>query len=260
MKRILMILMAATLAVGSVTALAETVKLRDGTTFKDAVLVRITPATFIVQTGDALYELTSDEISPSSLQDKDFRRSKAPVVAHHYDEVHLDGTVTMYYTLPLKNDGKKALTETRWGLAPWERDYAANRTYVDDRGVTLVPTYDPPVTQWGDHPGQRVQVNMPLSVPLAPGESMTITGRETTAWTHKTDEGIVYSSPGDYAEDRLIWRKVRLPLGAHIVRVTPPPSARFTHEGHEYVMWRRFYKQGEAYPLEVVFTLNDHGR
>lgn len=60
----------------------------------------------------------------------------------------------------------------------------------------------------------------------------------------------------DYAEDNLVWLKVRLPRGAGIRSITPQPSARFTQDGQEYVMWRRFYKQGEQFPLEIVYALD----
>ncbi len=254
MKKSTLLVMAITMAAISAPLLAATVELQNGTTYKDAILVRLAPATFILQSGDYLFELTSDEISPKTLQDQDFSRGKAPVISHNYDEINGDGTVTMYSSLPITNNGKTALTETRWGLAPWERSHAEKRHYVDNRGITLKPTYNPPPEKWSKNPGKRIQITMPLSSPLAPGESMTITTRETTNWIHKTDEGMVYTHPGDYSEDRLIWRKVRLPLGAKIIQVTPQPSARFSHEGHEYLMWRRYYKKGEKYPLKVIFT------
>lgn len=248
---------AATAAAGAATAPpAERVVLRDGTTFNHAVLVRLTPATFVVQTADALYELSEDEIDPATLRATHFTGAKPPLVTHHYDEIHADGTVTIHWSLPMHNDGRKAVTEMRMGLAPWERGHAAGRSYVDERGTPLISVYDPPLDRWEDRPDQQVRQIIPLAVPLAPGESTTITGRETVTWTRKTAEGLVYSSPGDYAEDRLVWRKVRLPRGATVIRATPEPSARFSHEGCEYLMWRRYYRANERFDLEVVYTLD----
>ena len=65
----------------------------------------------------------------------------------------------------------------------------------------------------------------------------------------------MFRHPGDFAEDRLVYRKVRLPRDAEIVRVAPQPSARFSYDGFEFLTWRHFYKKGEQFPLEVVFTL-----
>lgn len=247
---------AATAAGAGTTPPAERVVLRDGTTFDRAVLVRLTPATFVVQTADALYELSEDEIDAATLRAMDFTGDQPPLVTHHYDEIHADGTVTVHWSLPLRNDGRKAVTEMRMGMAPWEREHAAGRSYVDERGTPLVPVYDPPLERWDDRPDQQVRQIIPLAVPLAPGESATITGRETVTWTRKTAEGLVFTHPGDYAEDRLVWRKVRLPQGARIVRVSPQPSARFVSDGCEYLMWRRYYQAGERFDLEVVYTLD----
>jgi len=260
MRSLITVILAVVLAaVLAATARAqETVRLRNGTTFDGAVLVRLTPATYLIQTRDVLYQVTEDELTPGSLAtveaaDKD----RPPLVTHSYDEIHADGTVTTSWSLPLTNDGPHAITETRWGLAPWERSHAAHRRYVDDRGVALTPTYSPPMSAWAEHPDGRVQVTLPLAVPLAPGEKMTLIGSETTDGTKAVDTGRVYTHVGDYAEDRVVWRKVRLPQGATLVRATPQPSARFTSGGYEYVMWRHFYRKGEKFPLEVFYRLPD---
>ena len=146
---------------------ADRVVLRDGTVLKDAAILRLSPATYIVQTTDALYELSEDELDPESLHRLDFSDSRPPIVTHHYDEIHSDGTVTSYFSNPITNDGKKAITETRWGLAPWERSHADQRSYVDERGIPLIPTYDPPPPKWASKPGKRIQVRLPLAVPVA---------------------------------------------------------------------------------------------
>ncbi len=254
--RTCLVTLVAVLTLATVSAAQDTIKLKNGTVYSDAILVKLSPATYILQTPKALLELTDEELAAESARAAR-NHGRPPVVAHDFNEIHADGTVTSYWTLPLVNNGRKAITETRWGLAPWERSHAEKRHYVDDRGVSLQPEYSPPISRWPDDTKRRIQVTLPLAVPLAPGERTTFTGSETTNWTRRTEEGIVFSHPGDYAEDRLVWRKVQLPLGAHIVRISPRPSARFKHGGHEYVMWRRFYKKGEVYPMEVVYTLDE---
>ncbi|NCQ35114.1 hypothetical protein GW813_08610 [bacterium] len=244
------------LGLGAAAFARETVKLKDGTTYPDAVLVRLTPATYIIQTTDNLFQVSQDDLAPATLKAAESRPGLAPLISNTYAEVHADGTVTSYFTIPIINRGKKAMTTTRWGLAPWERSHAAGRHYVDDRGVTLTPDYSPGVEKWPAHPQERVQVTLPLAVPLAPGERMTLTGSETAVWIHDTDQGHVFRFPGDYAEDRMVWLKVRMPSGAHVSAMTPAPSASFTHDGHEYLMWRHFFKKGEKFPLEILYTLD----
>lgn len=237
-------------------AAAKDLKLRDGSTLKETVVVRMSPATYIVQTPEALYELSEDEIEPASLQKSDFRDARPPIVTRHYDEIHADGTATSYWTLPVSNHSKHALTEIRMGLAPWERNYVDQRTFVDGRGQTLVSEYDPPRHKWADHPDKRVQHNLQLVEPLAPGEEMTFTGRETSQAIRRTDEGLLYRYHGDFTEDRLVTLKVKLPQGAKVQRVSPQASVQFEDGGCTFLVWRRYYKKGEVFPLEVVYTLD----
>jgi hypothetical protein len=99
-------------------------------------------------------------------------------------------------------------------------------------------------------------VSLPLAVPVAPGEVMTINGAEVTPWIIREVESFRYRSVGDFAEDRLIWRKVRLPRGAKVEQISPEPVSRFTQDGYEYLMWRQFYRKGEVKPLEVLYSLD----
>jgi hypothetical protein len=234
------------------------VRLSDGVTH-DGVLVRIAPGRYLLQTEGRLLELTDDDIDPVTFRDHP-RTEAAPerplIEARHYDELHADGNVTLHWELHVTNDSRKAITELRFGLAPWERTHADQRTYRDPFGNVLEPEYDPPRDRWDEHEGTRIQITVPLAVPVAPGESMTINADETTSWIQSVEDGFLYRSVGDFAEDRLIWRKVRLPRGARITAVTPEPTARFTHDGFEYVMWRRYYLRGERTPLDVRYTLD----
>ncbi len=244
------------LAAATCCAAPADITLRDGTVLENAVIVRLSPATYIVQTDDALFELSEDELKPTSLLEHDFHDSRAPLITNHYDEIHVDGTATRYWTLPLNNRGKKALTEIRMGLAFWERAMVDQRTFVDERGTPLVSAYDPPRQKWASKPDKIIRQTLALDVPLAPGESTTFTGSETSSIIRDTEEGLVYQYHGDFSEDRLVWLKVRLPQGAKIQRISPAASVRFTHEECEYLMWRRYYKKGEVYPFEVVYTLD----
>ena len=231
--------------------------LRDGTTLKGAKVMRLEQGRYIAQTEDALLELTEDDLKPGTLAGVDFSKQKAPVLTNHYDELHADGTATRYWTMKIKNRWKKALTEIRMGLAPWELRMVDQRRHVDDHGVTLTSTYDPPREKWSEDSDKVVRHVLHLHTPLAPGETGSFTGSETSTHVMKTDEGLLlYRFVGDYTEDRLLWLKVRLPQWAEIEEVSPAPSAQFEHENCQYVMWRRYYQKGERFPLEIKYTLD----
>jgi hypothetical protein len=121
----------------------------------------------------------------------------------------------------------------------------------------LQPTFDPPRENWEPNWDRRVQVDMTLPIPVAPGEYWH-TAFRSTARVHyeKVEGGYAWSHAGDYAEDRLVWLKVRLPQGASLIEATPEPSAIFEDGGFRYVMWRQFYHKGERRALRVEFGSN----
>lgn len=234
-----------------------TVTLADGSS-RTGALVRLAPGRYLLQTDTTLLELTDDDLDPRTFSTRTRQEAVPRRPLHeirHYEEVHADGTVTRWWTRRMVNEDRRAITAYRFGLAPHEQLLADQRTYRDWLGNELVPVYDPPRERWSSPPNGRVQVTLPLPTPVAPGEEWSITGSETAPLIARGDRGLVYRNAGDYAEDNLVWLKVRLPLGARILTVTPQASARFAQDGLEYVMWRRFYRQGEQFPLEIVYTL-----
>ncbi len=237
---------------------AWTVKLNDGKTY-DGALVRLAPGRYLLQSGDTLLELSDDDIAPVTFAERS-RRDAVPDRPVHeirqYHEVHADGTITRWWTRKGVNESNKAITEYRFGFAPWEQLVADQRTYRDWLGNELHPEFDPPQSKWRYPPKGRVQITLPLPVPIAPGEEGWITGKETSPGIATSDKGLVYRFRGDFAEDNLVWLKVRLPRGAQVVTIQPPAAATFEADGLQYVTWRRYYKQGEVYPLTVVYTLD----
>ncbi len=230
-------------------------KLKDGKVLKDALVARVNDATYVVQTQDGLLELKGDELAPGALAEVDFSNRLRPAVTHHFDDVHADGTATRHWTIHFRNRDSKVWTELRMGLAPWELRMVDQRRFVDEHGMPLNVTYDPPRKKWQADRQKRVEYTLPLNVPLAPGEESKITGTATSAYAARTDEGWRYRFVGDYAEDRLLSLKVKLPQWAEVTSITPEPSATFDHDGCRYVMWRRFYHQGERFPLEIHYKL-----
>jgi hypothetical protein len=234
-----------------------TVKLRDGSTH-EGVFLRLFQGTYLLQTDDALLELSDDDIDPDTFADRP-RREAQPrrqlSVANHYVELHRDGTATRYLTLYSQNRGDRAITEYRYGLAPWEQHEIDQRVSVDWFGNPIPQRFDPPRDEWEADWDRNVRVIATLPVPVAPGEFWSTASRATVnAHLRRVDEGLAWAHLGDYAEDRVVWLKVRLPHGAETVRVTPEPTFVFEQDGFRYVMWRQFYRKGERRPLEVVYT------
>ncbi|MFO7653192.1 MAG: hypothetical protein R6X25_05150 [Candidatus Krumholzibacteriia bacterium] len=254
---VVVLLASANLATAAAASDDWKVVLEDGRSY-EGTLVRLQPGRYLLQTDDALLELTDDDIAPRTFD----RRPREEVPARpvreirQFHDVHADGTTTASWTRRGVNPSDRALTEYRFGFAPWEQRVADQRSWYDGFGNRLEPEFDPPQSKWKHPPKGRVQVTLPLSVPVAPGEEYWITGKETSQRIMRTKEGLVYRFGGDFAEDNLLWLKVRLPAGADVVSIEPQPSARFTDEGREYVMWRRYYRAGDATPLTIVYTLD----
>lgn len=234
------------------------VVLTDGSRL-EGTLLRTAPAHYILQTETTLYELTDDDLDPRTFSARNAREAVPERRIHdisHYDEISADGTVTARWLRSHVNNEQHAIDEDRFGLAPWEQLEADQRVYRDGFGNVLVPVYDPPRDRWPSPPTGRVQVTLTYPVPVAPGETWTVSGSTPAPAAARQGDRFVYRRAGDYAEDNLVSRKVRLPRGARIVSVTPAPSARFERDGFEYLVWRRFYTKGERFPLEVVYTVD----
>jgi hypothetical protein len=249
-----------TAAMSSPAAAAEPwhVVLADGRRLEGTML-RTAPARYILQTATALYDLTDDDLDPQTFSTRSRQDAVPERRIHeirHYDELHADGTATHWWSRRNENNGRFAITEHRFGFAPWEQLVADQRTWRDGFGNPLTPVYDPPREKWASPPKERVQVTLKLPVPVAPGEEWTITCGETSAGASFKDGRFFFGRSGDYAEDNLVWRKVRLPQGAKIVSVSPTPSAQFEQDGFQYVTWRRYYVKGERFPLEIVYTID----
>jgi len=254
----MILLLGLTLMASLTLAQTWSVTLADGKKH-EGDLIRIEPGRYLLQSEGALLELTDDDLDPDTFTIRK-RADAAPerrlVETRDYIELHPDGTGTFYWEMEVVNDTRKAITELRFGYAPWEREVADQRTYRDPFGNVLVPEYDPPRDRWADKPDERVEISLPLPVPVAPGETMTINADEISPRAFRTADGFRYKFHGDFSEDRLIWHKVRLPQGASITSIDPEPVARFEQDGFEYVMWRRYYVKHEVAPLIVLYDLN----
>jgi hypothetical protein len=60
---------------------------------------------------------------------------------------------------------------------------------------------------------------------------------------------------GDFPEDRLLTRRVELPVGAKVLSVDPEPNLQFEHLGQTVVVWRRYYPAKTGFPLVVEYEM-----
>lgn len=259
----LIMIAAVALTVVAPTAAADddwTVVLRDGSVH-EGTLIRVLPARYVLQTETTLFELTDDDIDPRTFADRPRRESRPRrtlSVADHYEELHRDGTATLRLVLDAVNTSRHALSEYRFGLAPWEQREIDGRRLLDQYGSPIPMRFDPPREDWEPDWDRRVQVHAELPVPVAPGEPWSVTLITTrSALLREVEEGYRWRHIGDYAEDRILSLKVRLPRDTELVRTEPAATATFEDDGFTYVMWRQFYRKGERRPLDVVFKKDD---
>jgi hypothetical protein len=230
---------------------AAEVRLVDGRTLT-GTLRPIDDASYLLQTDDALFELTGSQI-----REVDGRRELPPpegsrlVRSSCYEVLHADGSVEAWNTSHVDNDGRTLLTSLQWGAAPHEMEKYRTLKVLDPWGNTLRHRFEP-------RPGTDIQnVIVDLAVPVLPGESVEISTsmirprgavRDGDVWT--------CTFPGDFPDDRLYSRMLRLPPGAEVVSVEPEVRVH-EHDGASFVSWRRYYPKGSMFPLTVKYRLPD---
>lgn len=230
---------------------AVEVRLADGRTLTGA-LRPIDDATYLLQTDDALLELTGSQI-----REVDGRRDLPRPDGRHlvrsscYEVLRADGSVESWNTFHASNDGRAMLTSLQWGAAPHEMEKYRTLKVLDPWGNTLRHRFEP-------RPGTDIQnVIVELAVPVPPGGSVELSTsmirprgavRDGDVWT--------CTFPGDFPDDRLYSRLLRLPPGAEVVAVEPEVRVH-KHDGASFVSWRRYYPKEAMFPLTVKYRLPD---
>ena len=228
---------------------AAEVRLADGRTLTGA-LRPIDDATYLLQTDDALFELEGRQIREvDGSRELPRPGGSRLVLSSCYEVLRADGSVEAWNTFHAGNDGRTLLTSLQWGAAPHEMEMYRTLKVLDPWGNTLRHRFEP-------RPGTDVQnVIVELAVPVLPGESVELQTsmirpraaiRDGDVWT--------CTHPGDFPDDRLYSRLLRLPLGAEVVAVEPEVRVH-EHGGASFVSWRRYYPQGTSFPLTVKYRL-----
>jgi len=208
---------------------------------------------FLIQTKDVYLEVTPNQIlqvDGSSDLAELFKTNQIPLLTYRtYEELDSDGNLTWYSHFTRKNSSDQIITELNWGKAPHELTLYQDEKVYDEFGNEL---FMREVNR--DDGGRQVFVN--LTVPILPGEEMSFSDRFTWRNYAKQKDGIwIYKHAGDYPENRLVIKMVRLPQGAEIVNISPEPVKKFEHNGYRYVAWRRYYVKGEVVPLTIEYKL-----
>jgi hypothetical protein len=209
---------------------------------------------FLIQTKDVYLEVAPSQIvqvDGSSDLTGLFRENQIPLLTYRtYEELGPDGNLTYYSHFTRKNSSEEIITELKWGKAPHELTMYQDEKVYDEFGNELSMR-----EMSRDDGGRQVFVN--LAVPILPGEEMSFSNRFTWKDYAKQKDGIwTYKHSGDYPENRLVIKMVRLPQGAEIVNISPEPVKNFEHNGYRYVAWRRYYVKEEVVPLTIEYKLH----
>ncbi len=229
------------------------VELDDGRRVAGA-LMRIQAGSYLMQTERDCLVLTGDQIRSIDGKAAGETGVEVPerVVLENvtFERIAPDGALEVHSRIQRTNDGAEALSRVDWGVGAHELGTLADRRVVDEYGNELK------LQVRDDHSirGKRVSVDLPR--PVLPGERLLLTDiirypdgvrREGDLW--------VYRHRGDYPEDRLVTRSVLLPAGATVVSIQPEPIHDVTVQGRRLVVWRRYFRAGQALPWEIRYRL-----
>ncbi len=228
----------------------SSIRLTDGRVLTGA-LREIEPSRYLVQTGDTLYEFTGGEIaSVDGVPGVPESAAGGLVQYASYEELTGDGDLVLYAHFSAVNRTRKAWTTVEWGAAPHEMEQVGTLKAYDGFGNALTHHLEP-------RPGSDVQrVIVDLAVPVAPGETVDLTTRYLLRNRVQKKGGVLsYTFGGDFPEDRIYTRKLKLPRGATVVSTDPAPVQTFDAMGCRYLVWRRYYPKGEVFPITVSYRL-----
>ncbi|PID80340.1 hypothetical protein CSA17_06195 [bacterium DOLJORAL78_65_58] len=229
----------------------QEIKLRDGKTLR-GVIRQIRSSLYLVQTKQDLYELCAEDIV--SVGGQPGVPPQAATQPLDYDQrrvvLHADGTAEVWVAHDITNNFDRVLTYAMFGAK--ERELPSMRTMA---------AYD----QFGNKLNVRIEprtgtdlynVFVDFVVPVLPGETMR--GSLRTLHTDRIQrEGkkCRYGFWGNMPGDRLLTRRVELPLGAKLTKVEPRPNLEIEHEGRTIIVWRRYYPALSEFPLVVEYEL-----
>jgi hypothetical protein len=232
------------------------IKLRDGKTLH-GVLRQSRPSLYLVQTEGQLYEISAEEIASVDGQPGIPAQPEENPLFNDLQRVQLraDGIVEMWTGEEITNNHDQILTYAMFGAK--ERELPVMRTMqaFDQFGNQLNVRIEPRAGT------DLYNVFVDFAVPILPGETMrgslryVYPGRISCEGRKCTNQFW-----GDFPEDRLLTRRVELPVGAKLLKVEPEPNLQFEHLGQTVVVWRRYYPARTEFPLVVEYELPEDPR
>jgi hypothetical protein len=233
---------------------AHTIGLRGGHSIEGA-LVELQESVYLVQTSDQCIILPREEIreidgEPIALAEPQMV-SRVPTLFKTFEDLSPHGEIEFHATDDYQNPGPGILCRVDWGLGPHELWQLETYQVFDEFGnpIPLRVEEDPKIS------GKRIHIELPR--PVLPGETLRLTS------IYRQQDGVmrdgetwIYRHRGDYPDDRLVTRTVRLPAGAEILSVAPEPLHQLASGGRKLVVWRRYFFKGEIIPWEIRYKLS----
>ena len=220
----------------------------------EGILMTLHTGTYLLQTEGESLILPADEIRKvdgKAPVKPDFPVSdRVPRLQETFEDISPDGRITLHSTHQRANAGSKIISRVNWGLAEHEFWQLATYRIVDEFGndLSYEVKEDPAIN------GKRIWVD--FARPILPGESLHLTTIfQQKEGVRKQGDTWAYRMDGDYPDDRLVTRSVRLPAGAQIVSVSPEPLHRVASGDRTLVIWRRYFLEGETIPWEIRYKL-----
>jgi hypothetical protein len=229
----------------------QEIKLRDGRILH-GVIRQIRSSLYLVQTGHDLYELSAEEIaSVGGKPGVPPQESQKPLF-NDMQRVQLraDGIVDMWTAEEITNNHDQILTYAMFGAKENELPFMRTMQAFDQFGNRLKVRIEPRAGT------DLYNVFVDFVVPILPGETMRGSLRyEFTGEITCKDGKCVNRFSGDFADDKLLTRRVELPVGAKLLKAEPEPNLQFEYLGQMVIVWRRYYPAGTRFPLVVEYEL-----
>jgi hypothetical protein len=249
LRALVLILVGSALTVRADEPAFQEITLRNGTTLR-GVIRQIATSLYLVQTDQDLYELSAEEIA--SVDGKPGvppQRNHKPLFnTMHRVQLGADGIVTMWTAEEITNNHDQILTYAMFGAREHELPFMRTMQAFDQFGNKLNVRIEP-------RAGTDIyNVFVDFVVPILPGETMRGSKRYTFPDQITCNDGTCMNRFwGDFPEDRLLTRRVELPVGAKLLKADPEPNLQFEHLGQTVVVWRQYYPEGTGFPLVVEY-------
>ncbi|MBN1826393.1 MAG: hypothetical protein JW958_09010 [Candidatus Eisenbacteria bacterium] len=173
-----------------------------------------------------------------------------PVIRYEtFEEVEPNGDMVLHSSFTNRNAGSEVVRSIDWGIAPHEKELLDGWRVFDPFGNELPLRFE-------ERSGGGGRVTADLVRPILPGEEVRFANRIVYHGYTKENQGVWrYVHAGNYPEDRLVQKMVRLPKGARVEMIEPEPVQSFDLDGSPIVVWRRMFDAGEETPLTITYRL-----